>query len=63
MTDDIHLGWLFGALAALLLCSGFFSMSETCMMSLNRYRLRHLIKQGSRGARYAGKLLEKTEEM
>ena len=63
MTDDIALGWLFTALAFLLLCSGFFSMSETCMMSLNRYRLRHLIKQGSRGARYAGALLEKTEEM
>ena len=63
MTDDIALGWLFAALGTLLLCSGFFSMSETCMMSLNRYRLRHLIKQGSRGARYAGKLLEKTEEM
>ena len=63
MTDDIPLSWLFAALGALLLCSGFFSMSETCMMSLNRYRLRHLIKQGSRGARYAGKLLEKTEEM
>lgn len=63
MTDDIALSWLFAALAFLLLCSGFFSMSETCMMSLNRYRLRHLIKQGSRGARYAGALLEKTEEM
>ncbi len=63
MTDDIPLGWLFAALGALLLCSGFFSMSETCMMSLNRYRLRHLIKQGSRGARYAGALLAKTEEM
>ena len=63
MTDDIAISWLFAALAFLLLCSGFFSMSETCMMSVNRYRLRHLIKQGSRGARYAGKLLEKTEEM
>jgi Mg2+/Co2+ transporter CorB len=63
MTDDIPILWLFGALGALLLFSGFFSMSETCMMSLNRYRLRHLIKQGSRGARYAGALLEKTEEM
>ena len=63
MTDDIPLGWLFAVLGALLLCSGFFSMSETCMMSLNRYRLRHLIKQGSRGARYAGALLAKTEEM
>ncbi|HEX4859320.1 MAG TPA: CNNM domain-containing protein [Usitatibacteraceae bacterium] len=63
MTDDISLHWLFWLLATLLLCSGFFSMSETCMMSLNRYRLRHLIKQGSRGARYAGALLDKTEEM
>ncbi|MEO8102829.1 MAG: CNNM domain-containing protein [Betaproteobacteria bacterium] len=63
MTDNVPILWLFGALAALLLLSGFFSMSETCMMSLNRYRLRHLIKQGSRGARYAGALLEKTEEM
>ena len=63
MTNDLPITWLFGALALLLLCSGFFSMSETCMMALNRYRLRHLIKQGSRGARYAGALLEKTEEM
>jgi len=33
------------------------------MMSLNRYRLRHLVKQGSRGARLAQSLLTKTEEM
>ena len=33
------------------------------MMSLNRYRLRHLVKQGSRGARLAQALLDKTEEM
>lgn len=63
MTDDIPLGWLFLTLVAMLLSSGFFSMSETCMMALNRYRLRHLIKQGSRGARMAGALLDKTEEM
>ena len=63
MTDDIPVSWLFASLAAMLLGSGFFSMSETCMMSLNRYRLRHLIKQGSRGARLAGALLAKTEEL
>jgi Mg2+/Co2+ transporter CorB len=63
MTDDISINWLFAALVILLASSGFFSMSETCMMSLNRYRLRHLIKQGSRGAKLAGALLEKTEEM
>jgi Mg2+/Co2+ transporter CorB len=63
MPNDISIGWLFTALAILLMCSGFFSMSETCMMSLNRYRLRHLVKQGSRGARLAQTLLDKTEEM
>ena len=63
MSDEFPLSWLFMALVAMLLGSGFFSMSETCMMSLNRYRLRHLIKQGSRGARLAGALLAKTEEL
>ncbi len=33
------------------------------MMSLNRYRLRHLVKQGSRGARLASELLAKVDEM
>lgn len=33
------------------------------MMALNRYRLRHLIKQGSRGARLAGALLARVDEM
>jgi Mg2+/Co2+ transporter CorB len=63
MTDDIPIGWLFGALAALLACSGFFSMSETCMMALNRYRLKHLIREGSRGAALAGNLLSRTDEL
>jgi len=63
MTDNISLGWLFTTLATLLATSGFFSMSETCMMALNRYRLQHLIKEGSAGARMTGELLEKTEEL
>ena len=63
MTGDLPLSWLFCALGALLAFSGFFSMSETCMMSLNRYRLQHLVKQGSRGAIYADRLLRNTEEM
>jgi Mg2+/Co2+ transporter CorB len=63
VTDDIPIGWLFGALAALLASSGFFSMSETCMMALNRYRLQHLIRKGSRGARLAGSLLERTDQL
>ena len=63
MTDDIPLGWLFAALAALLACSGFFSGSETCLMAVNRYRLKHLIREGSRGARLAGALLDRTDEL
>ncbi|HET7400782.1 MAG TPA: CNNM domain-containing protein [Usitatibacter sp.] len=63
MTDPIPLGWLFVALGALLLCSGFFSMSETCMMALNRYRLKHLVREGNRGARLASGLLERTDEL
>jgi Mg2+/Co2+ transporter CorB len=63
MTDDIPISWLFVLLAFMLASSGFFSMSETCMMALNRYRLRHLVKQGSRGAKLASALLAKVDEM
>jgi Mg2+/Co2+ transporter CorB len=63
VTDTIPLGWLFAALAMLLLCSGFFSMSETCMMALNRYRLKHLVREGNTGARLASALLERTDEL
>lgn len=54
---------MFGALAVMLLCSGFFSMSETCMMAINRYRLKHLVKMGSRGARLTQTLLDNTGEL
>src|SRR3954464_1310567 len=63
MTDSIPLGWLLLALATLLASSGFFSMSETCMMALNRYRLKHLVREGHRGARLASGLLERTDEL
>jgi Mg2+/Co2+ transporter CorB len=51
LTDAVPLRWLFLTLAALLAVSGFFSMSETCMMALNRYRLKHLVREGHRGAK------------
>ena len=63
MTDDIPLSWLFILLATLLASSGFFAMSETCLMAVNRYRLKHLIREGSRGARLAGALLDKLDEL
>ena len=43
--------------------SAFFSSAETCLMSLNRYRLRHLAKDGHRGARLAQALLHKTDHL
>src|SRR5690242_15639538 len=51
------------ALVALLACSGFFSMSETCMMALNRYRLKHLVSEGHRGAKLTAALLERMDEL
>ena len=63
MTGDVPVSWLFYALFALLAASAFFAMSETCLMALNRYRLKHLIREGSHGAKLAGTLLERTDEL
>lgn len=41
----------------------FFSIAETSLMSLNRYRLRHLANTGHRGARIASGLLKKTDKL
>ncbi len=51
------IGVLFAGLGALLLLAAFFAGSETALMSLNRYRLRHRAKAGHRGARLAEALL------
>lgn len=54
---------LIGALVVLLVLSAFFSGSETGLMTLNRYRLRHLAKAGHRGATRAAKLLERPDRL
>jgi Mg2+/Co2+ transporter CorB len=51
------------ALAVLLILSAFFSLSETSMMAINRYRLKHLLKQGNRGARLTTQLLRNTDKL
>ncbi len=61
--NEAPLGLLFSVLAALVLLSGFFSSSETGMMSLNRYRLKHLQNNKHRGATRAGKLLERPDRL
>lgn len=61
--NEAPLGLLFSILAALIIFSGFFSSSETGMMSLNRYRLKHLQKNGHRGANRAAKLLDRPDRL
>lgn len=61
--DELSLQLLFTILAVLLLLSAFFSSTETGMMSLNRYRLKHLRKKNHKGARRAARLLKKPDRL
>ncbi|NQZ29832.1 MAG: HlyC/CorC family transporter [Oceanospirillaceae bacterium] len=61
--EDASISLLLGILCFLILCSAFFSSSETGMMSLNRYRLRNLVKQKHRAARRADKLLKHPDRL
>ena len=63
MGDDVPLAALLGLLVVLLLLSAFFSGSETALMSLNRYRLRHTARAGHRGARLAETLLRRPDRL
>lgn len=61
--EDIPLSALCVLLGVLLLLSAFFSGSETGLMTLNRYRLRHMAKAGHRGARLAEQLLARPDRL
>ncbi len=61
--NDISTGTLFSLLVLLIFISAYFSGSETGMMSLNRYRLKHLAKQGHRGAKRVEKLLDRPDRL
>lgn len=54
---------LLAALAVLLILSAFFSLSETSMMAINRYRLKHLAKEGHPGAILTTRLLSNTDRL
>jgi magnesium and cobalt exporter, CNNM family len=54
---------LVGALIALILVSGFFSAAEIGLMTLNRYRLRHLADTGHGGAQIAARLLRRPDRL
>jgi Mg2+/Co2+ transporter CorB len=61
--DTIPLSVLFIVLFVLIVLSAFFSSSETGMMALNKYRLRHLVKDKHRAATLVSKLLEKPDRL
>jgi len=61
--DENTLTALILSFIALVIASAYFSSSETGMMSLNRYRLRHLARSNHAGAKRASKLLETPDKL
>ena len=61
--NEIHLWILFSLIAFLVLMSAFFSGSETGMMAINRYRLKHLVQEKNKSAKRVSKLLERTDRL
>ncbi|HXJ09861.1 MAG TPA: CNNM domain-containing protein [Burkholderiales bacterium] len=61
--EKIPLSWLVGGFGAMLVLSAFFSIAETAMMAINRYRLRHLENEGDRAAIRVADLLKRTDRL
>lgn len=61
--DTISTEILFAILGLLILMSAYFSSSETGMMAINRYRLRHLVKQKNKSAIRVEKLLQRPDKL
>ena len=61
--SEIPLWILLASIAFLVLMSAFFSGSETSMMAINRYRLKHLVKEKNKSAKRVSKLLERTDRL
>ncbi|ASJ76060.1 HlyC/CorC family transporter [Granulosicoccus antarcticus] len=61
--NSIPISALFSILVLLVLISGFFSGSETALMTVNRYRLRHQANNGHKAAQRTAKLLENPDRL
>ncbi len=61
--DDVSIQTLIILFLILIVVSGFFSISETSMMALNKYQLRHLAKKKHRGAKKTLNLLGQTDRL
>ena len=62
-TDETSVTLILVAILVLILLSAYFSGSETAMMALNRYRLRHLVNEGHPGAIRADRLLSRPDRL
>ena len=60
--NETPVGVLFFLLFVLFLMSAFFSGTETALMALNRYKLKHLAKN-NKGAQLAMQLLQKPDRL
>lgn len=61
--SELSMGMLLVVILILTIISAYFAGSETAMMALNRYRLRHLANEGHRGARKANRLLQRPDRL
>src|SRR5262249_15255632 len=60
---DIPLSWLVAGLVATIVISAFFSIAETAMMAVNRYKLKHLVAQKNSAAVRVAVLLRRTDRL
>jgi Mg2+/Co2+ transporter CorB len=63
LSAQAPIGLLVVLIVVLLVLSAFFSATETALMSLNRYRLRHQARSGHRAARVAEWLLQRPDRL
>ena len=61
--SELSMGTLLLIIVVLTIISAYFAGSETAMMALNRYRLRHLANEGHSGARKANRLLQRPDRL
>lgn len=61
--EEASLGLMLLGMLIMLLLSAYFSSSETAMMAVNRYRLRHLVSKNHPGARRTNGLLRRPDRL
>ncbi|HYM36688.1 MAG TPA: HlyC/CorC family transporter [Steroidobacteraceae bacterium] len=61
--NDLPIAVLVAIIVVLIVLAAFFASTETALMSLNRYRLRHQAQLGNRSARLTEKLLSRPDRL